>query len=165
MCWLDFSKYVKNHAGWKAKRREATAAEKTASGEKRQSKCYFVDVIYSPTKTTKKQKQKEKEVAIASSPSSPPLQTPKRGRDEDSPLQTPKRGRDEDSEDGEDEDRGESGKRRKIRVEQSTPHPLLNEAQRKQYLIGCKIPALKELCKANNLKVSGRKGSPTEARP
>lgn len=47
-CWSAFNKHVKKNAGWSAKRRVATEEEKRASGEKRQAKCYFVDVTFCP---------------------------------------------------------------------------------------------------------------------
>ena len=51
-CWRDFKKFVSNHAGWSAKRREATAAEKQQHGEKRKGAVYFVDVTFKPPKSS-----------------------------------------------------------------------------------------------------------------
>jgi hypothetical protein len=50
-CWRDFKRFVASHAGWSAKRREATEEEKRAHGdEKRKGKAYFVDVVFNPEK-------------------------------------------------------------------------------------------------------------------
>jgi len=49
-CWRDVKKYIVSHAGWSAKRRQATEAEKRQHGEKRQSAVYFVDVTFTPPK-------------------------------------------------------------------------------------------------------------------
>ena len=49
-CWRDLKKHIACHAGWSAKRRQATEAEKRQSGEKRQSAVYFVDVTFTPPK-------------------------------------------------------------------------------------------------------------------
>mmetsp|Transcript_76933 Transcript_76933/g.154321 ORF Transcript_76933/g.154321 Transcript_76933/m.154321 type:complete len:299 (-) Transcript_76933:73-969(-) len=67
-CWSAFGKHVRSSPGWSTKRRVATEAEKRASGETRQAKCYFVDVAYTPTKQ-KKKKTATKVVASVSSSS------------------------------------------------------------------------------------------------
>jgi hypothetical protein len=60
-CWSTFKQWVKsNNEGWDVKRREANPAEKKASGEKRQGKVYFVDVVYKvPGKAPSKSKKKK----------------------------------------------------------------------------------------------------------
>ena len=50
-CWRDFKKFVSQHAGWSAKRRQATEDEKRHHGEKRKGAVYFVDVTYKPPKS------------------------------------------------------------------------------------------------------------------
>lgn len=51
--WGRFSKFVKEHSGWRATRRVATPEEKSASGETRRGKVYFVDVTYTVPQTKK----------------------------------------------------------------------------------------------------------------
>jgi hypothetical protein len=53
--WGKFRKFVLEHSGWNVKRRAATPEEKTASGEKRRGKVYFVYLIY--TAPTRKRSQ------------------------------------------------------------------------------------------------------------
>ena len=49
-CWRDFRKWMKtSHPKWDAKKRQASDAEKVASGETRKGKVYFVDVSYKGT--------------------------------------------------------------------------------------------------------------------
>ena len=47
-CWRDFKKFVVEHAGWTAKRRQATQAEKLKHGMTRKGAVYFVDVMFKP---------------------------------------------------------------------------------------------------------------------
>ena len=51
-CWTTFSRHVRSHKGWRAKRREATADEKRKAGETRKGKTFFTDVIFTPTNTS-----------------------------------------------------------------------------------------------------------------
>ena len=52
-CWRDFKKFIGQHAGWSAKRRQATEAEKRQHGETRKAAVYFVDVTYKPPASKK----------------------------------------------------------------------------------------------------------------
>jgi hypothetical protein len=52
-CWRDFKKFVGQHAGWSAKRRQASDAEKRQHGETRKGAVYFVDVAFKPPAQTK----------------------------------------------------------------------------------------------------------------
>jgi len=49
-CYTTFAKHVRSFPGWRAKRREATPAEKIASKETRKGKVYFVSVSFDPVK-------------------------------------------------------------------------------------------------------------------
>jgi hypothetical protein len=54
-CWRRFVRFVKQHEGWTAKRREANQEEKKKSGKTYKWKSYFVYVVYKlPEKTAKK---------------------------------------------------------------------------------------------------------------
>ena len=52
-CWRDFKKFVGQHAGWSAKRRQATDDEKRQHGETRKAAVFFVDVTYKPPASKK----------------------------------------------------------------------------------------------------------------
>ena len=52
-CWSDFSKFVKSHPGWSAKRRAATESEKAEFKITRKGKVYFVEVKLDPAKRLK----------------------------------------------------------------------------------------------------------------
>ena len=56
-CFKDFRKHVRGFTGWSVVRREATPAEKMASGETRRGKVYFTSVVYNPK--IKKRKAKD----------------------------------------------------------------------------------------------------------
>ena len=74
-CWSAFSKHVRSFPGWTPKRRVATAEEKRAHGETRQSKCYFTDVSFNP-KTFKK-KSRDAAAAKGQQTIAPPAKKPK----------------------------------------------------------------------------------------
>ena len=75
-CWSAFSKHVRSFPGWTPKRRVATAEEKRAHGETRQSKCYFTDVSFNP-KTFKKKSRDAAATKGQQTIAPPPAKKPK----------------------------------------------------------------------------------------
>lgn len=58
--WSTFNNWVKEHPGWKAKRRVASEEEKKAACAYNRGKSYFVNAVYTvPDPNKKKQAQKE----------------------------------------------------------------------------------------------------------
>ena len=65
-CWRDFSRAVRDHAGWDVKRIEATPEEKKTFRETRKGKVFFISAIYTvPGGPSKKKKKRAKKAATS----------------------------------------------------------------------------------------------------